>query len=122
MKNGRIAASLQTIESKDVSLGELSGQFFVVPNFQCEYVWGTEEVRRLLEDINSEFSASDRANASRWGPFFNRLTHFPRCESGLGLVALDSRSARLGRNRHNVHPRRWAPPASSQVQGEMGHD
>jgi uncharacterized protein with ParB-like and HNH nuclease domain len=55
-----MAASLQTIESKDVSLGELFGQFFVVPNFQREYVWGTEEVRQLLEDINSEFSASDR--------------------------------------------------------------
>src|SRR5438067_3819703 len=53
-------ASLQTIESKDVSLGELFGQFFVVPNFQREYVWETEQVRQLLEDINSEFSAYDR--------------------------------------------------------------
>jgi uncharacterized protein with ParB-like and HNH nuclease domain len=52
--------ALQTIESKDVTLGELFGGFFVVPNFQREYVWGTDEVRQLLEDIYAEFSASDR--------------------------------------------------------------
>ena len=50
--------TLQTIESKDVSLGDLFANFFVVPNFQREYVWGTDEVRQLLEDIlpkNTEF-------------------------------------------------------------------
>jgi hypothetical protein len=52
--------TLQTIESKDVSLGELFGSFFVVPNFQREYVWSTDEVRQLLEDVNSEYSATDR--------------------------------------------------------------
>jgi len=55
-----MTTTLQTIESQDFALGDLFGQFFVVPNFQREYVWGTEEVRQLLEDINSEFSASDR--------------------------------------------------------------
>ena len=34
--------TLQTIESKDVTLGELFGNFFVVPNFQREYVWGAD--------------------------------------------------------------------------------
>lgn len=52
--------TLQTIESKDVSLGDLFANFFVVPNFQREYVWGTDEVRQLLEDVHAEYSDSDR--------------------------------------------------------------
>jgi len=57
---------LQTIESKDVSLGELFSQYFAVPNFQREYVWGPDEVRQLLEDINSEFSDSNRNKDSEY--------------------------------------------------------
>ena len=38
----------QAIESKDVTLGGLFTDFYVVPNFQREYVWGAEEVRQLL--------------------------------------------------------------------------
>lgn len=57
---------LQTIESKDVSLGELFGQYFAVPNFQREYVWGTDEVRQLLEDVYSEFSDSSRDKDSEY--------------------------------------------------------
>jgi uncharacterized protein with ParB-like and HNH nuclease domain len=58
--------TMQTIESKDVSLGELFGSFFVVPNFQREYVWGTDEVRTLLGDINAEFGAADRNEDSEY--------------------------------------------------------
>jgi hypothetical protein len=58
--------TMQTIESKDVSLGELFGSFFVVPNFQREYVWGTDEVRTLLDDINAEFGAADRNEDSEY--------------------------------------------------------
>ncbi len=50
----------QAIESKDVTLGGLFADFYVVPNFQREYVWGAEEVRQLLEDINAEFTSADR--------------------------------------------------------------
>ena len=50
----------QAIESKDVTLGGLFTDFYVVPNFQREYVWGAEEVRQLLEDINAEFTSADR--------------------------------------------------------------
>jgi len=37
-----------------------------VPNFQREYVWGPDEVRQLLEDINSEFSDSNRNKDSEY--------------------------------------------------------
>ena len=58
--------TLQTIESKDVSLGDLFANFFVVPNFQREYVWGTDEVRQLLEDVYAEYSDSDRNTDSEY--------------------------------------------------------
>jgi uncharacterized protein with ParB-like and HNH nuclease domain len=51
---------LQTIESKDVSLGELFSSFFVVPNFQREYVWGVDDVRQLLDDVHTEYSDAAR--------------------------------------------------------------
>jgi len=58
--------TLQTVESKDISLGNLFGDFYVVPNFQREYVWGTDQVEQLLEDINAEFSASNRDSDSEY--------------------------------------------------------
>lgn len=61
-----MSSALQTIESKDVSLGELFTQYFAVPNFQREYVWGSEEVRQLLEDVNSEFSDATRNKDSEY--------------------------------------------------------
>ncbi len=61
-----MSSALQTIESKDVSLGELFASFFVVPNFQREYVWGTEEVRQLLEDVYAEYSDAARNNDSEY--------------------------------------------------------
>jgi eukaryotic-like serine/threonine-protein kinase len=50
---------MQVIESKDITLGDLFNDFYVVPNFQREYVWGPEEVEQLLEDINAEFISAD---------------------------------------------------------------
>ena len=51
--------TMQTIDSKDVSLSELLHDFYVVPSYQREYVWQTEEVERLLQDIGSEYSPND---------------------------------------------------------------
>ena len=52
--------SLQTVESKDYCLGDLFASFYVVPSFQREYIWGSDEVRQLLEDVNSEFASAER--------------------------------------------------------------
>jgi len=61
-----MTTTLQTIESKDVSLGELFATFFVVPNFQREYVWSTDEVRQLLEDVHAEYSDAARSTDSEY--------------------------------------------------------
>jgi hypothetical protein len=47
---------LQGIKSSDLSVGDLLKDFYVVPDYQREYVWATTEVERLLQDIESEFA------------------------------------------------------------------
>jgi uncharacterized protein with ParB-like and HNH nuclease domain len=48
-----------TITSKDLSVGALFEDFYVVPNYQREFVWGEKEVRKLLDDIFAEFTSGD---------------------------------------------------------------
>lgn len=43
------------IESQDLSVGALFKDFYSVPEFQREYVWGREQVERLLQDLDDEF-------------------------------------------------------------------
>lgn len=52
-----MSVGLQTIESNDLTLSDVFNDFYVVPDYQREYVWKTEHVERLLEDIYYEFSA-----------------------------------------------------------------
>jgi uncharacterized protein with ParB-like and HNH nuclease domain len=48
----------QTIESQDVTLGKLFDDFYVVPDYQREYIWGEREVEQLLDDVHAEFQAN----------------------------------------------------------------
>jgi hypothetical protein len=48
---------VQTIKSEDMALGTLFNDFYVVPNYQREYVWEEDQVEQLLEDIHTEFSS-----------------------------------------------------------------
>ena len=46
----------QRIESDDISVDQLFQSFYAVPDYQREYVWGTEQVEQLLNDILAEMS------------------------------------------------------------------
>lgn len=50
-------ASRQTIQSQDVSIEEAFKSFYVVPSYQREYVWESEQVEQLLNDIHDEFAS-----------------------------------------------------------------
>jgi hypothetical protein len=55
--------SLGTIESKDLTLGELFNDFYVVPSYQREYIWQEKkQVKQLLQDVYNEFLSDDRAS------------------------------------------------------------
>jgi uncharacterized protein with ParB-like and HNH nuclease domain len=49
---------VETIKSEDITLGKLFEDFYLVPDYQREYVWGDEQIEDLLSDIYSEFSAN----------------------------------------------------------------
>src|SRR5690349_5422328 len=48
--------NLQTIESADFNIGKLFGDFYTVPTFQREYVWGGDQVQQLLDDVLAEYA------------------------------------------------------------------
>lgn len=45
----------QTIESLDLPLSKVFNDFYVVPSYQREYVWETQQVEQLLLDIHDAF-------------------------------------------------------------------
>ncbi len=45
---------MAAIESKDETVSSVFKDFYVVPNYQREYVWGELEVDQLLKDIRTE--------------------------------------------------------------------
>lgn len=47
---------LQGIKSRDMSVEELFSDFYEVPNYQREFVWGSEQIELLLADIFAEFT------------------------------------------------------------------
>ena len=46
----------QTIHSQDINVNGVFQSFYIVPDYQREYVWETEQVEQLLNDINTERS------------------------------------------------------------------
>jgi uncharacterized protein with ParB-like and HNH nuclease domain len=48
----------ESIKSEDITLGKLFDDFYVVPDYQREYVWQDDEVGDLLGDIHAEFSTN----------------------------------------------------------------
>jgi uncharacterized protein with ParB-like and HNH nuclease domain len=54
----------KTIESRDLSVGELFNQFYVVPSYQREYVWEQSEVEQLMQDIYEAFPDSPQVKSS----------------------------------------------------------
>ncbi len=49
---------MASIESLDLSIDKLFSDFYIVPNYQREYVWEKEQVQELFDDIYQEFESS----------------------------------------------------------------
>lgn len=58
--------SEQTILSQDINIENVFKDFYMVPDYQREYVWETEQVEQLLNDINSELADNDPAGAPEY--------------------------------------------------------
>lgn len=57
---------MTTIESQDLTLEKLFNDFYMVPNYQREYIWKEKQVKELLEDIHKEFSSNDSGSNSEY--------------------------------------------------------
>jgi len=54
-KGDNVMTAIQTIESQDLTIDKLFEDFYIVPDYQREYVWEEIQVEQLINDIYAEF-------------------------------------------------------------------
>ncbi|NEO53050.1 MAG: DUF262 domain-containing protein [Okeania sp. SIO3B5] len=57
---------MTTIESQDMTLEKLFDEFYVIPDYQREYVWEEKEVNEFIQDIYEEFSEQNQNSYSEY--------------------------------------------------------
>lgn len=73
----------QSIQSQDIKIADVFQGFYMVPDYQREYVWQPEQVEQLLSDIYTEFS--DGANGKPPEYFIGSIVV---CEGKEGVLDL----------------------------------
>lgn len=79
-----IPTSSQMVDSSDLNLDTVFKEFYVVPDYQREYVWEEEQVEQLLGDIYTEFSADGRATPSEY--FIGSIVVCPKGNGTFELI------------------------------------
>ena len=74
----------QKIQSQDITVSELFQAFYAVPDYQREYVWKTEHVEQLLNDISAEMS--DTASSAAPEYFIGSIVVCPGSSGVLELI------------------------------------
>ena len=77
----------QVIQSRDIKLSDVFQAFYLVPDYQREYVWETKEVEQLLSDINAE-RTSNKSQDPRKAPeyFIGSIVVCPGSNGVLELI------------------------------------
>lgn len=57
---------MATIESQDMTLEKLFDEFYVIPDYQREYIWEQKEVNEFIQDIYEEFSEQNQNSYSEY--------------------------------------------------------
>ena len=68
----------QRFQSEGISVAGLFLSFYAVPDYQREYVWGTEQVEQLLNDILGEMSDTAPDQAPEY--FIGSIVVCPRAQ------------------------------------------
>ena len=76
--------SEQTIQSQDINITKVFQAFYAVPDYQREYVWETEQVEQLLEDINAEVTDNDSTETPEY--FIGSIVVCPRNDGVFDLI------------------------------------
>lgn len=74
----------QSIQSRDITLAGVFQDFYVVPDYQREYVWEPEQVEQLLGDIRGEQVTSEHGNAPEY--FIGSIVVCPGKSGTLDLI------------------------------------
>ena len=72
---------MSAIESKDETVSGVFMDFYVVPNYQREYVWGEPQVEQLLKDIRTEQAEGGDAEY-----FIGSIVVCPRDDGAFDLI------------------------------------
>lgn len=76
--------SEQTIQSQDIKVADVFQAFYVVPDYQREYVWEGEQVEQLLADINAELASSEPSKAPEY--FIGSIVVCPGADGVFDLI------------------------------------
>lgn len=76
--------SEQTIQSQDIKVAEVFQAFYVVPDYQREYVWETDQVEQLLTDIYGEMAGNQAEAAPEY--FIGSIVVCPGTDGVLDLI------------------------------------
>lgn len=74
----------QTIQSQDIKIADVFQAFYVVPDYQREYVWQSEQVEQLLTDINTELQGFEPSKAPEY--FIGSIVVCPGAEGVPDLI------------------------------------
>lgn len=74
----------QSIQSQDIKIADVFQGFYLVPDYQREYVWQPEQVEQLLTDIYNEFSDSSNGQPPEY--FIGSIVVCPGKNSVLDLI------------------------------------
>ena len=67
-----------TVQSKDTSIAGLFNDFYVVPDYQREFVWEDDEVQQLLDDVHKAFESGSPTDQSLADYFIGSIVVCPR--------------------------------------------
>lgn len=74
----------QTVQSQDVCIAQLLQSFYIVPNYQREYVWRQEQVEQLLTDILEELGTESANEAPEY--FIGSIVVCPGVDGTFELI------------------------------------
>lgn len=76
--------TVQLIQAQDLNIAGVFQAFYVVPDYQREYVWQSEQVEQLLADITAELGGSTATSAPEY--FIGSIVVCPGPDGVLELI------------------------------------
>jgi len=76
--------SAPSVQSDDFTIKNAFAAFYVVPDYQRDYVWESEQVEQLLTDVSAELGSTNPEDAAEY--FIGSIVVCPRADGTLELI------------------------------------